>query len=381
MENKIGVYAICKNEAKFVDRWVASMKEADYIVVYDTGSTDDTIEKFQPYVKEGIVKLYTDLLGPDEPFEFDKARNLVLEKLPDDCNIRAAIDLDEVFDEGWADKFRSNWVESIHTIANYSFVWSHLENGAPGRIFTANKVHGKDWIWKYPVHEQLWNTKRESGTYFATETLHLPDLYLHHYPDSQKSRGSYLPLLELRVAKYPDDVSGKIYLAHEYFYRGRDDDSIAMIKEIFEKHEIELSSLLKANLYTFSADAYTRKKEYETAEMYYKKAIHTDKTYRDAYLNLADLYNMTKQFGFAISTLDDAVRDSRRHYSWLERDTTWSYRIWDLYSIAKFYHNKHNDRLDSLAYAYKAYCLNKNNERLKKNLELIENQITEDSLK
>ena len=42
---KISVYAICKNEEKFVDRWYESMKEADEIYVLDTGSTDLSVEK------------------------------------------------------------------------------------------------------------------------------------------------------------------------------------------------------------------------------------------------------------------------------------------------------------------------------------------------
>ena len=41
---KICVYAICKNEEKFVDRWFNSMKEADEIYVLDTGSTDNSIK-------------------------------------------------------------------------------------------------------------------------------------------------------------------------------------------------------------------------------------------------------------------------------------------------------------------------------------------------
>ena len=41
----VAVYAICKNEAQFVDRWMNSMAEADQIVVLDTGSTDDTVKK------------------------------------------------------------------------------------------------------------------------------------------------------------------------------------------------------------------------------------------------------------------------------------------------------------------------------------------------
>ena len=41
---KICVYAICKNEEKFVNRWFESMKEADNIFVLDTVSTDNTIQ-------------------------------------------------------------------------------------------------------------------------------------------------------------------------------------------------------------------------------------------------------------------------------------------------------------------------------------------------
>ena len=44
---KVVVYAICKNEAKFVDRWMDSMSEADQVVVLDTGSSDGTAEKLK----------------------------------------------------------------------------------------------------------------------------------------------------------------------------------------------------------------------------------------------------------------------------------------------------------------------------------------------
>lgn len=40
----ITVYAIAKNEEKFAARWAASMREADNVVVLDTGSTDGTVE-------------------------------------------------------------------------------------------------------------------------------------------------------------------------------------------------------------------------------------------------------------------------------------------------------------------------------------------------
>ena len=40
----VTVYAISKNEEKFVGRWAKSMREADHVVVLDTGSTDGTVE-------------------------------------------------------------------------------------------------------------------------------------------------------------------------------------------------------------------------------------------------------------------------------------------------------------------------------------------------
>ena len=44
---KICLYAIAKNEIKEVDAWYESMKEADEIIVLDTGSTDGTPERLR----------------------------------------------------------------------------------------------------------------------------------------------------------------------------------------------------------------------------------------------------------------------------------------------------------------------------------------------
>jgi len=55
---KICVYAICKNEEQFVERWVDSMSEADSIIVLDTGSTDNTVNKLRElgvYIKKFLI--------------------------------------------------------------------------------------------------------------------------------------------------------------------------------------------------------------------------------------------------------------------------------------------------------------------------------------
>ena len=61
---KVIVYAISKNEEKFVDRWYNSMKEADEIYVLDTGSNDNTITK----LKEHGVKVKKEII---KPWRFD----------------------------------------------------------------------------------------------------------------------------------------------------------------------------------------------------------------------------------------------------------------------------------------------------------------------
>ena len=44
---RICVYAICKNESQFVERFMDSAAEADDVCVLDTGSTDDTVKKLR----------------------------------------------------------------------------------------------------------------------------------------------------------------------------------------------------------------------------------------------------------------------------------------------------------------------------------------------
>ena len=91
---KICVYAICKNEEQFVEKWVKSMSEADKIIVLDTGSTDKTVSK----LKSAGATVYEERITP---WRFDTARNRSLELVPDDIDICVCVDLDERFESGW----------------------------------------------------------------------------------------------------------------------------------------------------------------------------------------------------------------------------------------------------------------------------------------
>ena len=371
MENKICVYAICKNEEQFVEKWVKSMSEADKIVVLDTGSTDNTVEKLRDLGVEVKVQVV-------DPWRFDVARNLSLEMVPEDCNICVCTDLDEVLEPGWAKPLKEGWIEGKHKRGIYKYSWSHLPDGSSGRVFKYDKIHSKDWHWSAPVHELL-EDSNGSNKYYYDNVLDLFDkVHLHHYPDKTKSRGSYLPLLELRREERPNDYYGLIYLAHEYCYRGYYQKSIDLLAEILERFGSTANSVEKASCYLFTGDCYAaladqisdeqeKKAELQLAAGAYSKAINVDETYREPYLNLAKALYRMNDLDYAEFIIKQGLKKSYRHFTWVERDLSWSYEPWDLLCLATFYNGKIQD---SVIYAAKALSFEPDNPRLRNNLKL-----------
>lgn len=370
--NKICVYAITKNEEQFVEQWYESMKEADSVVVLDTGSTDKTVEKLRSLGATVEVQVI-------DPWRFDVARNEAMKLVPEDCNILISTDLDEILEPGWSIPLREKWIEGVHERGVYKYSWSHLPDGSSGRIFRYDKIHSRKWLWRAPVHELLYNTETGSNLYYGENVLDLFDeVHLHHYPDQTKSRGSYLPLLELRAKENPDDHYGLIYLAHEYYYRGKYEKSIEVLKYILGNHSDKFNSLENASCYLFIGDDWKelassqnnvdiKNKYYENAIEAYKKAIKIDDSYIEPYLNLAKVLLDIEDFELAELYIKRGIKKSYRHYTWLERDTSWSYEPWDLLCLAAYYSGK---KSDSIKYAAKALSFEPENSRLANNLKL-----------
>ena len=204
---KIVVYAITKNEEKFVNRWVDSMSEADEIYVLDTGSNDKTVKLLKKRGVHVFVKKF-------KTWRFDDARNESLKLVPDDADLCVCTDLDEVFEVGWRKKLEENYDGSSRVRYNYN--WSLDKSNKPLVNFYLDKIHVRHgYKWTHPVHEVL--TPVDISEKFLT----IDDITLNHYPDATKSRGSYLPLLELSVEESPLDDRNMHYLGREYMYYGK----------------------------------------------------------------------------------------------------------------------------------------------------------------
>ena len=370
MKNKICVYAICKNESEFVEGWINSMSEADYIVVLDTGSTDGTFEKLK-----SDPRVITDQKIIN-PWRFDISRNIALNMVPSDANIYVSTDLDELFEPGWSQILRDNWIDGFHERALYKYAWSHNENGDPERIFYYDKIHSKNWVWKAPVHEYLTPMEGydelKNQEYVSSRSLDLFDsgVYLHHYPNKNKSRASYLPLLELRTKEDPNDYNGLYYYAHELYYRGYYEKSIAILDMILNDDRFEgiRTDLEVAACYLFMGDNFVGLGKPEAAISAYNSAISADCTYREPYLQMANVYQDLNLHNIAIGIVKEALNKSVRHYTWLERDTSWREQPYDILSISEFYIG---DYKNSYIDAIMALDYNQTDNRLLENARLV----------
>lgn len=368
--NKIAVYTICKNEEKFVNKWLDSMSEADYMVVLDTGSTDATIKLLEEGKKKYPNLIYAQKII--DPWRFDVARNANMDLIPKDANILFENDLDEWLAPGWSKPIRERWIEGVHERGEYMYAWSHLENGDPARVFRYNKLHTWNWRWKAPVHEYLARVgveDRAAANYTAEETIDFGfDVFLHHYPDPAKSRGSYLGLLELRCSEDPDDEVAPVYLAHEYSYRGKYQKSIDLLQHLID-YAKTYTDLERANFYMFMGDDYLALGQAEIAVQCYLKAISKAPEYRDPYMHLAEWLQTNNYNLAAIGYVREALKRTVRQYSWLEGDAVWSYVPYDILSRAYFYLGEY---AKSAAAAATALSKDPNNKRLQDNWKIIQ---------
>lgn len=200
---KIAVYTIALNEEKFVERWYNSAKDADLLLIADTGSTDKTVQLARELgIQVEEIKV--------EPWRFDVARNMNLAMIPEDFDICIQLDMDEILPEGWRPKVEEAFLAG-NVWPQYKHVWKRHPDGTPHTYQLYFKIHPRHGLhWIFPIHEML----------IPDGTKHLGsakiDLEVDHLQDLTKSRASYLDLLEKAVVETPEEWRMHFYLQREY---------------------------------------------------------------------------------------------------------------------------------------------------------------------
>jgi len=354
---KVCVYAICKNEEKFIKRWYDSCKEADYIYVLDTGSTDNSVNLLKKLKINYSVKTF-------DKWRFDVARNYSLSKVPQDIDVCICLDIDEVLGKGWYQELAKVWDNSLSRV-RYTYNWSLDKNDNPIISFYGDKIHNRhNFIWVNPVHEVL------KYKYEEKQIIN-ENIVINHYPDASKSRSSYLPLLEESIKEDPSNDRNMHYLGREYMYYGRYNEAI----DTLEKHLKLKSATWKdercASL-RFIARSYYNLGRIEEALLFSDLAIKEAPYLRDSYMEKALITYNIKDYKRAEILCRKALKIIKNPKTYINEYFTNDSVIYDILSIALFNNGK---VYASLKYCKKALALDNDNERIKKNVKLIESVI------
>ncbi len=350
---KVCVYAICKNEEQFVDRWMDSMSEADQVVVLDTGSEDGTVERLRARGAEVTVEAVS-------PWRFDTARNRSLEIVPEDTDICVCTDLDEVLRPGWREALEKAWVPGAGQAA-YRYTWSFNADGSEGVVFWYEKIHARrGYRWVHPVHEVLkWIGEGSPGPTVTAEGVQLD-----HHPDPEKSRAQYLSLLELSVREEPEDDRNVHYLGREYMYRGRWDDCIRTLK-----HHLTMPAAVwrdeRAASMRYIARSFWEKGEPAQARDWYFRAIIEAPHLREPYMDLALMLYQQEEWEGVLYFTSCALAITARPRSYICEAAAWGSLPYDLRSMAFYNAGACRQAVEQVE---KALELEPENDRLRNNL-------------
>lgn len=344
---KIAVYTIALNEKQFVEKWYESAKEADYLLIADTGSTDGTVALAKSL---GINVISVNI----KPWRFDDARNASLAAIPLDIDYCIALDMDEELQPGWREDLETLSLEV--TRVRYKYVWSWNPDGSEGLTYGGDKIHArKNYRWKHPVHEVLTN-------YLADEVQGwLKKLEIHHHPDDTKSRSQYFPMLELAVAEDPYDDRNSHYLGREYYYYG-----------MCDKAKVELQrhlSLPRATWHVERAASMryiARCSQGTEREEWLRKAHDEAPGSREPLVELAEYYYENQLWVPCRQYALKALEIKEKPLEYLNDPRAWGELPYDLVAISSYHLGI---KEDAVTYGKIALTINPNDERLKKNVE------------
>ena len=282
--------------------------------------------------------------------------------VPNDADICVCIDLDEVLEVGWRKKLEKIWNIDINRL-RYNYNWSLDDKNNPIVNFYIEKIHTRNnYKWTHPVHEVLKYTGDGTEKFITTD-----DITVNHYPDNNKSRSNYLPLLELSVKESPNNDRNMHYLGREYMYYGRWNECIDTLINHLNLPSATWKDERSASM-RFIARSYINLKRYDEAKMWLDKAIREAPYLRDPYVERALLEYQLSNYKEVEKYAKEALKIRKHEKNYINEPFSWNHTIYDLLSISLFYQGKLEE---SLFYSEKALRMSPNDDRLIKNNKII----------
>ena len=311
---KVAVYGICKNESKNIDAWFATIKQADYVFILDTGSTDNSVEKLKNLGIDVETKTY-------EEFSFGRARQDALERLIEkhnDIDICVTVDFDEFLRYDWYIKVQKEWDSS------YDGMIIHGYNMDKTRIGDSNnKIHTSDLNkvrWIRDIHEFI---------DYSNKNLKMSSISYIHNQDITKSR-NYYEYTKKAYYRKERTILDCVYFAWESRLAGNYHDAydadltaFSMFNEnkfyndpSYNDKEIQANVAINLGKYCFNEGSI------EVALSYFNIASRTDIgfDYRRIHCIKAYMYEYKEEYEEALREYLTALKINERPYCWIEDD-------------------------------------------------------------
>jgi glycosyltransferase involved in cell wall biosynthesis len=344
---KIAVYTIALNESAHAERWASSASDADYRIVADTGSTDDTVERL---TQAGVTVHRISV----RPWRFDVARNTAMALIPDDVDVCCTMDMDMFLEPGWRPKLEAAWTPE--TTALYcQLVWrTSADDLTPLRGYLARNFHLRwGYRFKRPVHEAL--------SFAGEEALRqCSDIVMNHVRSSGTDRERYLKLMELALEEDPNDSQICLWLGRDCLWAGRHERGIEVLQRFLalpsSDSPVERSEAMRC----------LAKMQLDKKMFWLDKARTEALDRREIWLDLAEEFHEQGDWLNLFWACTNGIENTRRTGTYLDEQQCWGFRLYDLGAIACWRLNV-MDR--AVEWGQKALDLDPENQRLKTNLE------------
>jgi len=310
---KIAVYAINKNHAENLSKWADCAKDADYLIMADTGSDDDSLI----VGAAAGIEMHSITVNP---WRYDVARNEALDLVPLDADLCIALDTDEFLQPGWRQHLEDAWALGV-TRPRYRYIWSWDERGNPGLEFGAEKIHPRvGYRWRHAAHETLVNDRPERQGWCGVE--------IHHHQKPKPYRSHELPLLEIAVNESPNDDRMAYYYARALYYAGRNDDA----KRQFLRHLALPSARWRAEraqsmrfLYKITGDV-----------TYLNDAVAEAPERREAWVDLAQYYHDHDLWMSGLLAAKKALAITEKPLDYICEPYAWGSAVHDMAAVCAF---------------------------------------------
>jgi len=273
---KISVAMIVKNEEVLLARCLDTVKDADEIIICDTGSEDSTVEIAKKYTD----KVYTDFVWCDH---FGKARQHSKDKCTGDWIL--TIDADDVLDCSF-DELRAEIESADKQGCEAMNIFTVARGTGISNVFPRAYKNIPEIKWYGAAHNYL----KKDGGEIKTYNSNITTIY-DSSPSHKKDPNRTLRILTKAVMEDRKLTREKFYLAREHFYKRNWADAIFWYREYLENPGWKGE---EAQAYYMLGRCYYYKQRTQEAYNSLLRAIQINPNFKDAIFFLAQISQPTE---------------------------------------------------------------------------------------